>query len=81
MARNDRTRSLGRSLMTLQANVERAGPAAAASYSLIGSVLLLGGLGYGCDRWFGTEPWGVVGGLVLGVIVGLYVLAKAVWLK
>lgn len=49
--RNDRARSLGRSLRTLQNNVERAGPAAAASYSLIGSVLLFGGLGYGCDRW------------------------------
>ncbi len=61
--RNDRARSLGRSLRTLQNNVERAGPAAAASYSLIGSVLLFGGLGYGCDRWLGSEPWGLVGGL------------------
>jgi ATP synthase protein I len=81
MARNDRARSWGRSLKTLQTNVERAGPAAAASYSLIGSVVFLGGLGYGCDRWFGTSPWGVVGGFVLGVVVGLYLLAKAVWLK
>ncbi len=77
--RNDRARSLGRSLRTLQNNVERAGPAAAASYSLIGSVLLFGGLGYGCDRWLGSEPWGLVGGLLFGVAVGFYLLAQAVW--
>ena len=80
-ARNDRARSWGRSIKALQTNVERAGPAAAASYSLIGSVVLLGGLGYGCDHWFGTAPWGLVGGLVLGVVTGFYLLAKAVWLK
>ena len=79
MRGNDRVRSLGRSLKTLQTSVERAGPAAAASYSLIGAILLLGGLGYGCDRWLGTEPWGLVGGLMLGVVVGFYQLAKTVW--
>jgi F0F1-type ATP synthase assembly protein I len=81
MARNDRNRFLSRSTQALQTSVERAGPAAAASYSLIGSVILLGGLGYGCDRWFGTWPWGMVGGLMLGILVGFYLLAKAVWLK
>lgn len=77
--RNDRARSLGRSLKALQNSVERAGPAAAASYSLIGAVLLFGGLGYGCDRWLGTDPWGLVGGLLVGVVLGLYLLAQAVW--
>lgn len=77
--RNDRARSLGRSLKALQNSVERAGPAAAASYSLIGAVLLFGGLGYGCDHWLGTEPWGLVGGLLFGVVVGFYLLAQAVW--
>lgn len=77
--RNDRARSLGRSLKALQNSVERAGPAAAASYSLIGAVLLFGALGYGCDRWFGTDPWGLVGGLLFGVAVGFYLLAQAVW--
>jgi ATP synthase protein I len=79
MQSNDRARSLGRSLKTLQTSVQRAGPAAAASYSLIGAILLFGGIGYGCDRWFGTEPWGLVGGLLLGVVAGFYQLAKAVW--
>ena len=54
MPGNDRARSLGRSLKALQTSVERAGPAAAASYSLIGAILLLGGIGYGCDD--GWEP-------------------------
>jgi F0F1-type ATP synthase assembly protein I len=81
MARNDRARLLERSLKSLQDTAERAGPAAAASYSLIGSVILFGGAGYGCDRWLNTTPWGVVSGLVLGVFVGLYLVARAVWLK
>jgi F0F1-type ATP synthase assembly protein I len=76
---NDRARSLGRSVRALQKSAERAGPAAAASYSLIGAILLLGGLGYGCDRWRGTDPWGLVTGLVVGVVVGFYQLAKTVW--
>ena len=79
MQGDDRARSLGRSLKTLQNSVLRAGPAAAASYSLIGAILLFGGLGYGCDRWFGTDPWGLVGGLMFGCVMGFYQLAKAVW--
>jgi F0F1-type ATP synthase assembly protein I len=79
MRGNDRVRSLGRSLKSLQTSAGRAGPAAAASYSVIGAILLLGGMGYGCDRWLGTAPWGLVIGLLLGVLVGLYQLAKAVW--
>src|SRR5262245_19631697 len=79
MPGNDRARSLGRSLKTLQTSVLRAEPAAAASYSLIGAILLFGGLGYACDRWLGTDPWCLVGGLLLGVVTGFYQLAKTVW--
>jgi ATP synthase protein I len=71
--------SLKRSLESLQANVEKAGPAASISYSLIGSVLLLGGLGYALDRWLGTEPWFLVGGLLFGFAIGMYLLAKEVF--
>lgn len=74
-----RARSMGRSLQVLQRNLERAGPAAAASYSLIGAILLFGALGYGVDRWLGTAPWGLAGGLALGLVTGFYQLAKAVW--
>ena len=74
-----RRRSLLRSLQTLQTNVQEAGPAATVSYSLIGSIGLLGGLGYGLDRWLGTWPWGLVGGVLFGFVTGMYLLAKEVW--
>lgn len=49
------------------------------SYSLIGAIILLGGIGYGVDQWRGHSHWGLLVGLVLGLIVGFYELAKAVF--
>ena len=72
---------LARSFQYLQDNVRKSGPAAAASYSLIGAIVLLGGIGYGLDEWRGTSPWFLLGGLLLGLIVGFYELAKAVLWK
>jgi F0F1-type ATP synthase assembly protein I len=71
--------SFKRSAQSLQDNVRRAGPAAGASYTLIGAIVLLGGLGYAVDQWRGTAPWGLFVGLTLGLIVGFYELAKVVW--
>jgi len=65
----------------LQASFQRAGTVAAASYTLIGGILLLGGLGYAADRWLGTDPWLLVIGLLLGIVVGFYELARVVWQK
>ena len=59
----NRRPSLLQSLQNFQASVQEAGPAAIAGYSLIGSVGVLGALGYGFDRWFGTWPWGLVSGV------------------
>ena len=70
---------LARSMRYLQDNVRRSGPAASASYALIGAIMLLGGLGYAVDRWRGTSPGFLLGGLMLGLVVGFYDLAKAVW--
>ena len=50
-----------------------------ASYTLIGAILLLGGIGYALDRWAGTTPWFLLAGLIMGIIVGFYELAKTVW--
>lgn len=75
---DERDALLARSLQQLQDNIRRAGPAATASYSLIGAILLLGGAGHLLDRWQQTEPWGLLGGLLLGLLVGFYELAKAV---
>jgi len=70
---------LERAAKAFQENVTRAGPVALASYTLIGAIILLGGIGYAVDRWRGTSPWFLLGGLLLGLIVGFYELAKAVW--
>jgi F0F1-type ATP synthase assembly protein I len=71
--------SLERAARAFQENVTRAGPVAAASYTLIGAIILLGGIGYAVDRWQNTSPWFLLGGLILGLVVGFYELAKAVW--
>jgi F0F1-type ATP synthase assembly protein I len=73
------TRWLFRSVRSLQDNAQRAGPAATASYSLIGAILMFGGIGYAIDAWQGTAPRYLLGGLALGLVTGFYLLAKAMW--
>ena len=70
---------LARSFGFLQESIRKSGPAAAASYTLIGAIILLGGVGYAVDDWRGTSPWFLLGGLLLGLIVGFYDLAKTVF--
>jgi ATP synthase protein I len=77
----DKDPFLKRSTEALQQTAEQAAPAAGAGYTLIGAIMLLGLIGYGIDRWFGTSPWFLVGGLLLGIVVGMYELAKTVWHK
>jgi F0F1-type ATP synthase assembly protein I len=74
MTKPNRPFLFGKSARSLQENVTRAGPAAAASYTLIGAIILLGGIGYAVDAWQGTAPWGLVIGLLVGVVVGFYEL-------
>ena len=81
MAENDGDRFLKRSTKAFQQRAEQAGPAAGASYTLIGAILLLGGIGYAIDRWRGMSHWFLLAGLVLGLIVGFVDLAKVVWKK
>lgn len=81
MTEKRRPVSFARSAKSLQENVTRAGPAAAASYTLIGAIILLGGLGYLVDTWRGTAPWGLFVGLALGIVVGFYELVKTIWRK
>ena len=70
---------LAKSFAYFQETVRRAGPAASASYTLVGAILVLGGIGYLIDASFGTAPWFLLGGLLLGIVVGFYELAKAVF--
>ena len=60
---DERDPSLGKSLQYTQETVRRAGPAASAGYTLIGAILLLGGIGFVIDRWLETPPWFLLAGL------------------
>lgn len=51
------------------------------AYGLVGAVLGLGFLGWLLDRRFGTAPAWLLAGLLLGVVVGLYTLARVVLWK
>ena len=77
MARQNRRFSLARATEALQDNVARSGRAAGASYTLVGGIIVLGGLGYVLDGRLGTEPWLLVGGLLMGIVVGFYEIVKA----
>jgi len=81
MPNDDSGLFFARSLRFLQENLRRSGPAVAAGYTLIGAILLLGGAGYALDAWRGTSPWFLLSGLLLGIVVGFYELAKLVFRK
>jgi F0F1-type ATP synthase assembly protein I len=81
MAKRTRPFSFAKSAKSLQDNATQSGPAASASYTLIGAIILLGGIGYGVDAWLGTAPWGLLIGLLAGIVIGFYELAKTIWRK
>jgi F0F1-type ATP synthase assembly protein I len=72
---------VSRTARSFQESAERSGPAAGASYTLIGAILVLGGIGYGVDVWRGQSHWFLLGGLLLGLVVGFVDLARVVWKK
>lgn len=77
--KNRRSYSLARAAQSFQETVSRSGAVAGASYTLVGAIILLGAVGYAIDQWQGTDPWFLVSGLALGIIVGFYELIKTVW--
>jgi F0F1-type ATP synthase assembly protein I len=81
MAQKKRASLLTRSAQSLQENVTQSGSVAGAAYSLVGGLILLGGIGYAVDHWRGTSPWFTLAGLLLGVVVGFYELIKTVYGK
>ena len=76
---DDDDSTLERSMEAFQETVRKSAPAAMGSYTLIGAIMLLGGIGYAVDLWRGSSHWFLLTGLVLGMIVGFYELAKAVF--
>lgn len=61
---------------SMQVNLNRGEPAIVASYRLIGAIMLLGGVGWGADRYLGTGPWCLLAGLIIGLGIGFYQLAR-----
>ena len=57
------------------------GPAAVAGLNLSGSILGCLFVGYVVGDYFDANPAAIVIGLLAGVVVGFYGLAKAMWLK
>ena len=50
----------------------KAGFAYAAGLTLFASVAAFTGVGWMLDRWLETQPWCLVGGIVIGSGVGLF---------
>jgi F0F1-type ATP synthase assembly protein I len=73
--------SLVQSLKQFQRFVRKSGPSASAAYTLLASVLFLGGSGFYADYYFNSSPFFILIGLSLGLIIGFYGLAKSVFKK
>ncbi len=55
-----------------QDETRKAGIAYAAGIALFTSVAAFCGAGWLVDKWFATDPWGLIIGIVLGSAVGLF---------
>jgi len=74
-----RWRDLARANARFGRRIAGAGDAAGAGYTLIGAIIVFGAIGYGLDSWLRRSPWFLVSGLLLGVFVGMWELAKTVF--
>jgi F0F1-type ATP synthase assembly protein I len=61
---------------SMQKNLRRGEPAIFASYALIGAILLMGAAGFVADRYLSSGPWGLLAGLLVGLCIGLYAVAR-----
>jgi F0F1-type ATP synthase assembly protein I len=61
---------------SMQGNLDRGEPSIVASFGLIGAIMLLGGAGFLDDRYLGTRPWCLLAGLIVGLLIGFYRLAR-----
>jgi ATP synthase protein I len=50
----------------------KTGFAYAAGLTLFVSVAAFTGMGWMLDKWFGSQPWCLIGGIVLGSAAGLF---------
>ena len=61
----------------LQQALQRNEPRIAASYALVGAILIFGGAGYTLDRWLDSSPWALAVALLLGLGIGFANLAAS----
>jgi F0F1-type ATP synthase assembly protein I len=61
---------------SMQRNLSQGEPEIAASYAVIGAILLLGTAGLIADRVLRSGPWCLLAGLILGLAIGFYQLAR-----
>lgn len=69
---------LGNANEELQKSVDRSERQIIGSYGLVGSILVLGIVGYVIDRWAGTRPLFLIVGLAVGVVLGFYSVVTTV---
>lgn len=56
--------------------IRKSGLAYSAAVALLGSIVFMLIIGWVLDTFFGTSPWLLVGGIVVGSIVGFYQFFK-----
>lgn len=61
---------------SMQKNLRSGEPGIFAGYALIGAIVLLGGAGFVSDHYLGTSPWFLLAGLLAGLALGFYQLAR-----
>ena len=77
MSSEENNRAFFTQVFTLIAKIlKESGPYMTASYTMIGAVVGLSLLGYYADRWLNTTPWLLILGVILGLVVGFYEIAK-----
>ena len=56
--------------------IRKSGLAYSAAIALLGSVVFMLIIGWVLDTFFGTSPWLLVGGILLGSVIGFYQFFK-----
>ena len=72
---------IANSFAYFQKIVKQSGPAMGASYTLVAAVIILGTIGYIVDKWQNSSPIFLLLGLLIGIVVGFYEIAKVIWLN
>ena len=83
MSKNEKDKGKGQiniveNFKSFQNIVKQSGPAAAASYGLIASILIFTYFGWIIDRKIDSTPFAILIGLLLGMIIGFYLLVNVV---